>query len=95
MHVAQGDVQRISSLFEDAGICFEEGQIVEEGKLVKSEMVELADQLVAETFTPAFMQDFVALSAGAEVKIRIANAQPGVLYVVGVSATLDGLGQAV
>ena len=95
VRVTKGDVERISGLLEDAGICFEEGQIVEEGQLAKSELVELANQLVVETFTPAFMQEFVALPAGAEVKIRIPDAQPGLLYAVGVSATLDGLAQAV
>ena len=95
VRVAKGNVERISGLFEDAGIGFEEGQIVEEGQLAKSEMVELADHLVAETFTPEFMQDFAALPPGAEVKIRIPNAMPGLLYAVGASATLDGLGQAV
>ena len=95
VRVAKGDVKRIGDLFEDAGICFEEGQIVEEGQMSKSELVALADQLVAETFTPAFMQEFAALPPGAVVKIRIASVQPGLLYAVGASATLEGLGQAV
>lgn len=95
VRVAKGDVGRVSEMFVDAQIAVEEGQIVEEGRLAKSELVELADQLVAETFTPAFMQEFAALPPGAEIKIHISDAQPGLLYSVGVSTTLDGLGQAV
>ena len=63
--------------------------------MAKSELVALADQLVSETFTAAFMQDFAALPPGAEVRILIPNAQPGLLYAVGASATLGGLGNAV
>lgn len=95
LRVANGDVERVSEMFADAQIAVEEGQIVGEGSLAKSELVELADQLVAETFTPAFMQEFAALPPGAEVKICIADAQPGLLYSLGASATVDGIGQAV
>ena len=95
VRVPKGEVERVGDLFKYAGIKFEEGQIVEEGQMAKSELVELADQLVAATFTPAFMQEFAALPSGAEVVVANPNAQPGLCYAIGVSATVEGLGQAV
>ena len=70
-------------------------QIIEEGQLTRSEKVELANQLVAETITTEFMQDFSALPPGETVTVTILDALPGLAYALGVSATIEGLAEAV
>ena len=95
VRVARGDVSRVSRLFKDAEIEFEVGQIIEEGQLTRSEKVELANQLVAETITTEFMQDFSALPPGETVTVTMLDALPGLAYALGVSATIEGLAEAV
>lgn len=95
VRVAKGDVSRVSRLLKDAYVEFEVGQVVEEGQLTKSEKTELVNRLVAETITTEFMRGFAALPPGETVTVTIPDAQPGLAYALGVSATIEGLDEAV
>ena len=94
VRVAKGDAKWVAELFDAAEIEWVDGQIAECGATT-AELIEQADKLVAETFTPEFMQEFAALEPGDAVTISIPNAQPGLFYGVGVATSIEGLAEAV